>query len=64
MRRECDTTSALREYAAGVTILTDMESLLHFAVNTVTVLFFIGMAGSAVVVLISFVEDIFELLED
>lgn len=39
-----------------------MDILLHFAVKTITFLFFAGMAGSAVVVLISFVEDMYELM--
>ncbi|MHB1701419.1 MAG: hypothetical protein ACYCSN_15060 [Acidobacteriaceae bacterium] len=39
-----------------------MDILLTLAVKTVTALFFAGMVGSAVVVLISFVEDLHELI--
>lgn len=39
-----------------------MDMLLHFAVGLLTTLFFIGLAGSSVVVLISFVEDLHELM--
>ena len=35
-----------------------------FMMRVIEILFFIGIAGSAVVVLISFVEDIKELAED
>jgi hypothetical protein len=38
--------------------------LAIFAIRLVTVLFFLGLAGSAVVVLISFVEDAKELFGD
>lgn len=39
-----------------------MEMLLHFGVNLLTTLFFLGLAGSSVVVLLSFVEDLHELM--
>jgi hypothetical protein len=38
-----------------------MHALAHFAMNVVTVLFFIGLAGSSIVVILSFVEDFKEL---
>lgn len=38
-----------------------MDALIHFFVTLVTVLFFVGLGGSAVVVVISFVEDMSEL---
>ena len=39
-----------------------MDALIHFCIVLLTVMFFAGMAGSAVVVVISFVEDLKELL--
>lgn len=39
-----------------------MDGLIHFCIVLLTVLFFAGLAGSAVVVVISFVEDLTELL--
>jgi len=36
--------------------------LLQFAMHLLTILFFIGLAGSAVVVILSFIEDLGELL--
>lgn len=41
-----------------------MELLIHVVARIVVPLFFVGMAGSAVVIVISFVEDLKELLED
>lgn len=38
-----------------------MHALAQFGVDAVTTLFFIGLVGSALVVLISFVEDLTEL---
>jgi lipopolysaccharide export LptBFGC system permease protein LptF len=38
-----------------------MLSLEMYVIRVITVLFFIGLAGSAIVVLISFVEDFREL---
>jgi hypothetical protein len=38
-----------------------MHALGVFTINAIIALFFIGLAGSAVVVLISFVEDFHEL---
>ncbi|HUY82301.1 MAG TPA: hypothetical protein VMU92_11310 [Acidobacteriaceae bacterium] len=38
-----------------------MDALIHFFVVLLTVLFFVGLIGSAVVVAISFVEDMTEL---
>ena len=39
-----------------------MAALVHFFIVLLIVLFFAGLAGSAVVVAISFVEDLTELL--
>jgi hypothetical protein len=41
-----------------------MEFVINLVAKIVVPLFFIGMAGSAIVVIISFVEDMKELLED
>ena len=41
-----------------------MDVAIHFVARIVVPLFFIGMAGSAVVVVASFAEDLKELLED
>lgn len=38
--------------------------MAHYAIRLLEVMFFVGMAGSAVVVLISFVEDAKELFGD
>jgi len=38
-----------------------LQELLHFAMHVLTITFFIGMAGSSIVVVISFVEDLVEL---
>ncbi len=39
-----------------------MLAIAHFGMELLTVLFFVGLAGSAVVVVLSFVEDLNELL--
>ena len=36
--------------------------MAHFAVHFLETIFFVGLAGSAVVVVLSFVEDLHELL--
>lgn len=41
-----------------------MIAIVHFFMQVLTVLFFVGLIGSAVVVLLSFVEDLNELLGD
>lgn len=41
-----------------------MEILIRLVAKVVVPLFFVGMAGSALVIVISFVEDLKELLED
>jgi hypothetical protein len=41
-----------------------MEILIRLVAKIVVPLFFVGMAGSAIVIVISFVEDLKELLED
>ncbi|MGH9585879.1 MAG: hypothetical protein ACRD3F_02930 [Acidobacteriaceae bacterium] len=38
-----------------------MGGLEHFGINLLTVLFFAGLAGSVLVILISFAEDLTEL---
>jgi hypothetical protein len=40
------------------------EQLLRFAMHALTYIFFVGMAGSSIVVVISFIEDLKELTED
>jgi len=37
---------------------------IQFGMHLLTVLFFIGLAGSSVVVVLSFIEDLSELLGD
>jgi hypothetical protein len=39
-----------------------MYTLTRFAMNVLTVMFFVGLAGSSLVVILSFVEDLKELL--
>ena len=41
-----------------------MDFVIHVAARIVVPLFFIGMAGSAVVIVFSFAEDLKELLGD
>jgi hypothetical protein len=41
-----------------------MDFVIHVVARIVVPLFFIGMAGSAVVVVISFAEDLMELQGD
>jgi hypothetical protein len=41
-----------------------MDLAIHLIAKIVVPLFFLGMAGSAVVVAVSFVEDLKELLEE
>jgi hypothetical protein len=41
-----------------------MDSVIHVVTRIVVPLFFIGMAGSAVVIVVSFAEDLKELLGD
>ena len=41
-----------------------MEFVIHVVARIVVPLFFIGMAGSAVVIVVSFAEDLKELLGD
>lgn len=38
-----------------------MNALGHFFMSVMTILFFVGLAGSSVVVLLSFIEDLGEL---
>ncbi len=40
-----------------------MDVLIHLVAAVVVPLFFLGMAGSLVVIAVSFVEDLKELLE-
>jgi hypothetical protein len=39
-----------------------VTAILQFIMHVLTVLFFLGLAGSSVVVILSFVEDLNELL--
>jgi hypothetical protein len=41
-----------------------MDLVIQLVAKVVVPLFFIGMAGSAIVIAVSFVEDLKELLED
>jgi hypothetical protein len=41
-----------------------MDLVIHLVAKVVVPLFFVGMAGSAIVIVISFIEDLKELLED
>jgi hypothetical protein len=41
-----------------------MEFVIHLVAMIVVPLFFFGMAGSAVVIVVSFVEDLKELVGD
>jgi hypothetical protein len=41
-----------------------MDFVIHIVARIVVPLFFIGMAGSAIVIVVSFAEDLKELLED
>ena len=41
-----------------------MDFVIHVVARIVVPLFFIGMAGAAVVVVVSFAEDLMELLGD
>ena len=41
-----------------------VNSLFTYAIYAVSAMFLLGMAGSAAVVVISFVEDFFELFSD
>jgi len=41
-----------------------MEIALHLVARIIVPLFFIGLAGSVVVIVVSFIEDMKELLED
>jgi hypothetical protein len=38
-----------------------MSALGHFFMTLMTILFFVGLAGSSIVVLLSFIEDLGEL---
>ena len=44
--------------------INDMDSIMRFVARVVVPLFFLGMAGSVVVIVVSFVEDLKELLGD
>ena len=41
-----------------------MDFIIHIVAKIVVPLFFVGMAGSVVVIVLSFVEDLKELLGD
>jgi hypothetical protein len=43
---------------------TVMDFVIHIVAKIVVPLFFFGMAGSAVVIVVSFAEDLKELLEE
>ena len=56
---------SLAPAAAGIVVgyNPSVTAFLQFAMHLLTVLFFIGLAGSSVVVILSFIEDLGELLE-
>jgi hypothetical protein len=39
-----------------------VSALIYFGMHVLTFLFFLGLVGSSIVVIISFVEDLHELL--
>jgi hypothetical protein len=39
-----------------------VSALIYYGMHLLTYLFFIGMAGSSIVIIISFIEDLHELL--
>ena len=39
-----------------------MNALIYYGMHVLTFLFFLGLAGSSIVVIISFIEDLHELL--
>jgi len=41
--------------------MENMSAYAHLGMSILTVLFFVGLAGSCLVILISFVEDVMEL---
>jgi hypothetical protein len=41
-----------------------MDTIIHLVAKILVPLFFFGMAGSAIVVLVSFIEDLKELFGD
>jgi hypothetical protein len=41
-----------------------LDFVIHFVAKIIVPLFFIGMAGSAIVIMVSFAEDLKELLGD
>ena len=53
-----------RTAASGLQFVIGMDIVIRLVAKVVVPLFFIGMAGSAIVVVISFVEDLKELLGD
>ena len=50
--------------AIGVTILPVLDLLVRAVSKVVVPLFFLGMAGSVIVIAVSFVEDLRELFGD
>jgi len=39
-----------------------VNALIYYGMHVLTFLFFLGLAGSSIVVIISFIEDLHELL--
>jgi len=55
---------AWKSFSSANTIETMSDAVFHFglfAMHVLEVMFFVGLAGSSIVVIISFVEDAFEL---
>ncbi len=48
----------------GDTIFTGMDLVIQLVAKIVVPLFFVGVAGSTVVIAVSFFQDVKELLED
>jgi len=49
---------SLRKKRGRISFVT---ALLYFGIHLLTILFFVGLAGSAVVIVLSFIEDLHEL---
>ena len=56
--------SLCRERGIGGYNISAMEIAIHLVARIIVPLFFIGLAGSVVVIVVSFIEDMKELLED
>ena len=57
------TVRTLKVPQAGLLEFLDMDSLMKVLAPALEYLFFIGMAGSVIVIVISAIEDIYTILE-